>query len=95
MERLNAEDLKDQRLKNNFSNLFSDLLQLLEENDVEKHESNPGDKYSPKFCKIGKKIPAAEKEQHGTVIKSLSPGFHIGNRVLIPENVEVYIFNNN
>jgi molecular chaperone GrpE (heat shock protein) len=95
LERLEREDLKDTRLTNNFSNMFGDLLQLLEENDIEIHVSKIGDKYSPKFCKIGKKAQAAEREQHGTVVKSISPGFHIGNRVLVPENVEVYIFNNN
>jgi molecular chaperone GrpE (heat shock protein) len=95
MERLNAEQLGDPRLKKNFANMFDDILQILAENDVEIYVSKAGDKWSPKFCKIGKKTPAAEKEKHGTVIQSISPGFHIGNRVLIPENVEVYIFNNN
>jgi molecular chaperone GrpE (heat shock protein) len=95
IERLNAEQLEDPRLKKNFSNMFEDILQLVEENDVETYVSKTGDKWSPKFCKIGKKTDAAEKEQHGIVIKSIKPGFHIGNRVLIPENVEVYIFNNN
>ncbi|GHV93998.1 hypothetical protein AGMMS50293_03180 [Spirochaetia bacterium] len=95
VERLKVEQLEDPRLKDNFSNMFEDIKQLLNENDVETYESKAGDKYSPKFCKIVDKTQVSEKEQHGTVIKSRSPGFHIGNRVLIPENVEVYIFNNN
>jgi molecular chaperone GrpE (heat shock protein) len=95
IERLEREELEDTRLTNNFSNMFGDILQLMEENDIEIYASNIGDKYSPKFCKIGKKTQASEQEQHGTVVKSISPGFHIGNRVLVHENVEVYIFNNN
>jgi molecular chaperone GrpE (heat shock protein) len=95
MERLNAEQLEDTKLKKNFSNMFDDILQLLEENDVETYVSKEGDQYSPKFCKIVKKTDAAEKERHSMVKESKSPGFRIGNRVLIPENVEVYIFNSN
>jgi molecular chaperone GrpE (heat shock protein) len=95
VERLNAEQLEDQRLKNNFSNMFDEILQILEENDVKTHVTKAGEKWSPKFCKIGKKTPAAEKEQHGTVIQSISPGFYIDNRVLMPESVDVYIFTNN
>ncbi|MDR0663163.1 MAG: nucleotide exchange factor GrpE [Spirochaetaceae bacterium] len=95
MERLNEEQLEDTRLKKNFSNMFDDILQILAENDVETYVTKAGDKWSPKFCKIGKKTDTSEEYQHGAVIQSISPGFHIGNRVLIPENVEVFIFNNN
>jgi molecular chaperone GrpE (heat shock protein) len=91
---ISEEDVQKhfKRLKNNFSNMFDDFLQLLEENDVEKYESKIGDRYSPKFCKVTVKIETADKEQHGAVAKSLSPGFYIGNRVLLPEQVEVYVF---
>jgi molecular chaperone GrpE (heat shock protein) len=89
---VNVEKIEDAKLRKNFKYLFEELEQVLTENGVEVYTSAPGDSFSAKYCRIQKKIPTDKKEFHGKVKESHNKGFHIGPRVLAPENVDVYVF---
>jgi molecular chaperone GrpE (heat shock protein) len=89
---VNVEKIEDVKLRKNFSCLFDELEQILIENSVEVYVSESGKPFSPKYCRVKNKIPTSDKGLHGTVIKSYSKGFHIGPRILAPENVDVYVF---
>ncbi|AEF81314.1 nucleotide exchange factor GrpE [Leadbettera azotonutricia] len=88
----NLERLEDQKLRKNFGNMFGDIEQLLTENGVESYLSVIGGQVSKRYSRIRGKVPTADKELHGTVVKSYNTGFHIGPRVLVPEAVDVYFF---
>jgi molecular chaperone GrpE (heat shock protein) len=91
----NVGKIDDPKLRNNMSNMFDDIEQILTENGVEAHISTVGEQVSKRFSRIRDKVSTANKELHGTVIRSHNTGFHIGPRVLVPENVDVYIFDAN
>jgi molecular chaperone GrpE (heat shock protein) len=92
---INLERIEDVKLRKNFGCLFDDLEEILIENGVEVYVSENGKPFSPRYCRVKKKIPTDNRELHGTVVKSYSKGYYIGPRVLAPESVDVYVFNGN
>jgi len=87
---LRNDDLE--KIKNGFSALLEDVLQLLHENGVEEYNSPQGGKYSLKFCKPFEKIKTADPELNGTVIESRNTGFYIDKTLLTPERVKIYVY---
>jgi len=81
-----------EKLKNGLRALLDELLQLLHENSVLEYKSTIGDKYSVKNCKVNKKLKTDDKEHNGTVVEILNTGFYVGNVVLVPERINIYVY---
>jgi hypothetical protein len=84
----------EEKLKKRLNFLFEDLLSLLRKYNVEKVESQPGDKRNARHCKVIEREQAKCSEEHDTIARSRSIGFHAGNRTLLKENVDVYVYKN-
>ena len=59
---------------------------------MEKLRSEPGEKRNPRHCQILGRIPTGDPAKHDTVAKSYNSGFYIGNRTVIKEVVDIYIY---
>ena len=84
--------IEDAKIKEGISYMFQDITQILEVYGVGKQKSNPGDKRNTKYCQIAKRIPTDNPDLHDTIAESCSTGFYIGNRPLIKEFVDVYLY---
>jgi len=82
-------------LKKRLTLLFEDMLSLLNRYHVEKIESQPGDKRNIRHCDPVQLVPTECKEKHDTVVRSLSAGFYTGNRTLVKEKVDIYVYKEN
>jgi S1-C subfamily serine protease len=80
------------KLKKGLNALLNELLQLAHENSVLEYKSVIGGKYSVKHCKVIEKVKTKSKELHSTVIESRNTGFIVGNIVLVPERVKIYVY---
>lgn len=80
------------KLKNNLKSLFSTMEELLEEFDIEIYSSSVGEERKPRFTKIIEKVIGDDETKHNTIVKSRKPGINRGKRVIIPEYVDVYVF---
>ena len=57
-----------------------------------KLRSEQGEKRNPRHCQILGRIPTDDPAKHDTVAKSYNSGFYIGNRTVIKEVVDIYIY---
>ena len=65
---------------------------MLDEYGMSKIKSNHGDKRDPRHCQIHDRIITQDSSLHDTVAKSYNTGFHIGNRTVIKEKVDIYFY---
>lgn len=75
-----------------FSDYAYDLQDILEKNNVEIYQSQPGDAFVPARQRAIKKTPTADESLHGKVAESLSSGYSCDGRILSAEKVCVYTY---
>ncbi len=79
-------------LRQEFTYLEEDILDLLERQNIEPFSTLPGERFEGGRHRAMAVEPAAEKQLDHTVKASLSPGYAKGEKVLLPERVIVYRF---
>jgi molecular chaperone GrpE (heat shock protein) len=88
------ERIEDPKTQKTFRYLLDDLEQLMMDNGVDVYTSNIGDPCSPKYCVVREKTATNDKALHRIIIKSHNKCFFIGPKVLVSENVDVYVYDN-
>ena len=87
---------KTEAEKINFLETFIfEIDTILEKNDIEIYETDITNEqnFDVKKQKIVEKIETDKKENHGKVFKVKSNGYIYKGRVISPEKVEVYVYN--
>jgi molecular chaperone GrpE (heat shock protein) len=80
-------------VKREYTYIFEDLTDLLEQQNVDSYRSEEGDDFDPAIHQA--KVESTDNEQLDKKIKeSLSDGYKKGDKILIPERVVVYQFKN-
>lgn len=87
-----ADEVAEPKAKKSIRYMLMDIEDLLEVYGMERQRSEPGDKRNPRHCQILDRIPTDDSAKHDTVAKSYNSGFHIGNRTVIKEVVDIYIY---
>ena len=75
-----------------FANYAYDLQEILEKNGIEIFSSEAGGDYVALRQRVVKKIPTQDPSLHGKVAQVLTEGYLNGDKVLSPEKVAVYIY---
>lgn len=86
------EEVADAKVKKSIRYMLLDIEDLLEVYGMTKLRSQQGEKRNPRHCQILNRISTDDPAKHDTVVKSYNSGFYIGNRTVIKEVVDVYIF---
>lgn len=87
-----ADEVAESKAKKSIRYMLMDIEDLLGVYGMEKLRTQQGDKRNPRHCQILNRIPTDDPAKHDTVAKSYNSGFYIGNRTVIKEVVDVYIF---
>lgn len=87
-----ADEVVEPKVKKSIRYLLMDIEDLLGVYGMEKLRSEPGEKRNPRHCQILGRIPTNDPAKHDTVAKSYNSGFYIGNRTVIKEVVDIYIY---
>ncbi len=88
---LDDESITNQSRKN-LQSLFEQLEDILSDYGAEICRSEIGSVRQTRNCKIIKKIPTGQKENHNTIAVSRKPGVLRERSVLYPEFVDVFVF---
>lgn len=75
-----------------FSGYAYDLQDILEKNNVEIYRSNNGESFDPVKQRIIKKIATDDKTLHGKISESFSCGYSYNRRILSPERISVFFY---
>lgn len=75
-----------------FSMYAVDLQDILEKHNVEVYQSNTGDKYTPVRQKVLEKTKTNNEDLHGKISETLTCGYSYKGRILSPERVNVYFY---
>lgn len=87
-----SDEIQDPKIKKAVRYLLLDIEDVLNEYGMSMIKSNPGDKRDPRHCQIHDRILTEDPSLHDIVVKSYNTGFHIGNRTIIKEKVDIYYF---
>lgn len=87
-----ADEVAEPKVKKSIRYMLMDIEDLLGVYGMEKLRSEPGEKRNPRHCQILGRIPTDDPAKHDTVAKSYNSGFYIGNRTVIKEVVDIYIY---
>ena len=87
-----ADEVAEPKAKKSIRYMLMDIEDLLGMYGMAKLRSDPGEKRNPRHCQILGRIPTDDPAKHDTVAKSYNSGFYIGNRTVIKEVVDIYIF---
>lgn len=87
-----ADEVTEPKAKKSIRYMLMDIEDLLSVYGMEKLRSKPGEKRNPRHCQILGRVPTADPSKHDTVAKSYNSGFNIGNRTVIKEVVDIYIY---
>lgn len=87
-----ADEVAEPKAKKSIRYMLMDIEDLLGVYGMEKLRSKPGEKRHPRHCQILGRIPTDDSAKHDTVAKSYNSGFYIGNRTVIKEVVDIYIY---
>ena len=87
-----ADEVSEPKAKKNIQYMLMDIEDLLGLYGMSKLRSKPGDKRNPRHCQILGRIPTDDPQKHDTVAKSYNSGFYIGNRTVIKEIVDIYVY---
>ena len=87
-----ADEVAEPKAKKSIRYMLMDIEDLLGVYGMEKLRSEPGEKRNPRHCQILGRIPTDDPAKHDTVAKSYNSGFYIGNRTIIKEVVDIYIY---
>lgn len=85
-------ELDAEKLREEFTYLDEDILDLLERQNIEPFTTQPGQPFDGGRHRAMNVVTAASPELDRTVKASLTPGYAKGDKVLIPEHVTVYRF---
>lgn len=86
------EEVADAKAKKSIRYMLLDIEDLLSVYGMTKLRTQQGEKRNPRHCQILNRIPMDDPAKHDTVAKSYNSGFYIGNRTVIKEVVDVYIY---
>lgn len=84
------DETDDPKLKRTLELLFIELEELMEAYGVEKEQTAPGQQRRPKFTRSRTLVPTGDPALQGVIVKSHNPCYHIGNRVLVMEDADIY-----
>lgn len=87
-----ADEVAEPKAKKSIRYMLMDIEDLLGVYGMEKLRSELGEKRNPRHCQVLGRIPTDDPAKHDTVAKSYNSGFHIGNRTVIKEVVDIYIY---
>lgn len=87
-----ADEVAEPKAKKSIRYMLMDIEDLLSVYGMEKLRSEPGEKRNPRHCQVLGRIPTDDPAKHDTVAKSYNSGFHIGNRTVIKEVVDIYVY---
>lgn len=69
-----------------------DLADLLEKYGISVFHSEPGSLFDPRTQNVIEKIPTSVDSLNKTILKSVSDGYRMNERILMYERVKVYIY---
>jgi len=87
-----ADEVSEPKAQKSIRYMLMDIEELLEMYGMERLRSSEGDKRNPRHCQVLNRVMTDDPAKHDTVAKSYNSGFYIGNRTVIKEVVDVYIF---
>lgn len=87
-----ADEVAEPKAKKSIRYMLMDIEDLLGVYGMTKLRSEQGEKRNPRHCQILGRIPTDDPAKHDTVAKSYNSGFYIGNRTVIKEVVDIYIY---
>ncbi len=87
-----ADEVTEPKAKKSIRYLLMDIEDLLGVYGMAKLRSEAGEKRNPRHCQILGRIPTDNPAKHNTIAKSYNAGFYIGNRTVIKEVVDIYIY---
>ena len=87
-----AEEVVEPKAKKSIKYMLMDIEDLLSVYGMTKLRSGQGEKRNPRHCQVLNRIPTDDSAMHDTVAKSYNSGFYIGNRTVIKEVVDIYIY---
>lgn len=81
--------MSGEELRREYQYIFEDLTDLLEQQNVDEYESEPGDEFEPMIHQARAEM-TQEKELDRKIKQSLSAGYKRNGKVMIAERVAVY-----
>lgn len=87
-----VNEIADPKTQKHVKYMLLDILDLLEEYGVQRLKSNPGDKRNTRHCQVLERIPTDDPALHDTVVASHNSGFYMGNRTIVKEMVDIYLY---
>lgn len=78
-----------------FSDFAYDIQDILERQEVELYNSLTGDEFQPGKQRAIKRVPTTQADLHGKIAESMSSGYIYRQRILSPEKVSIYYFQEN
>jgi len=92
-EQLNPEELEPLKLLNIISDIPEELNEILYRQNVEPYHTDQG-KFDPKKQRVSKKIQTTDSSLDKIVSKKMRPGYIWEDKIMRPEMVEVYVYDN-
>ncbi len=87
-----VNEVTEPKVKKSIRYMLMDMEDLLNAYGMEKLRSEPGDRRNPRHCQILNRITTDDPAKHDTVAKSYNSGFYIGNRTVMKEMVDIYLY---
>lgn len=87
-----TEEVVEPKAKKSIRYMLMDIEDLLSVYGMMKLRSGQGEKRNPRHSQVLNRIPTDDPAKHDTVAKSYNSGFYIGNRTVIKEVVDIYIY---
>lgn len=87
-----ADEVAEPKAQKSIRYMLMDIEDLLSVYGMTKLRSTPGEKRNPRHCQVLNRVSTDDLTKHDTVVKSYNSGFYIGNRTVIKEVVDIYIY---
>lgn len=87
-----SDEVVEPKAQKSIRYMLMDIEDLLSVYGMAKLRSTPGEKRNPRHCQVLNRISTDNPAKHDTVAKSYNSGFYIGNRTVIKEVVDIYIY---
>lgn len=88
-------DMTVEDLKREYTYIFEDITDFLEQQNVDPFETQPGEDFDGSKHQVVKSIATDDASLDKKIAVSKSEGYIKGNKLLIAERVDVYQLNNN
>lgn len=90
------DSVEDPKAKKEIGYLLEDIKDLVGQYGMTASRSDltqtPKPKRDPRRCKVAKRLPTDDPEEHETIAKSYNTAFQIGNRVVVEERVDIFFY---